>query len=49
MLDLLRSKGFYRIASGQESKAKNEDKLTKWKNKQDQACGLIWMSIFFRP
>ena len=45
MEDLLRSKGLYRIASGQETKLKDEDKATKWKNRQDKACGLIGMSI----
>jgi len=43
--DLLRSKGLYRIASGQEKKPKDEDKAAKWENRQDQACGLIGMSI----
>ena len=43
MIDLLRSKGLYRIASGQESK--REDKKDKWKHEQDQARGLIGMSI----
>ena len=43
--DLLRSKCLYRIASNQESIPKDEDKAVKWENKQDQACGLIGMSI----
>ena len=30
IVDLLRSKGLYRIASGQESKPKYEDKQAKW-------------------
>ena len=45
IVDLLRSKGLYRIASGQETKPKDEDKAAKWKNRQDQARGLIGMSI----
>lgn len=45
MVDLFRSKCFFRIASGQESKPQDEDKLAKWKNKQDQTRGLIGMSI----
>lgn len=45
MEDLLRSKGPFRIASDQESKPKDEDMVVKWENKQDQACGLIGMSI----
>ena len=44
-MDLLRSKGLYRIASGQETKPKDEDKVAKWENRQDQACGLMGMSI----
>ena len=43
MEDLLRNKGLYRIASGQESKPKDEDKQSKWENKKDQARGLIGM------
>jgi len=45
MEELLRSKGLYRIVPGQESKPKDEDKQAKWENKQDQAVGLIGMSI----
>ena len=45
IMDLLRSKGLYRIASGQETKQKDEDKADKWENRQDQAHGLIGMSI----
>eukprot|EP00253_Pinus_taeda_P028641 PITA_28641 len=45
MEDLLRSKGLYRIAIGQEKKPKDEDKVAKWENRQDQARGLIGMSI----
>ena len=44
-MDLLRSKGLYRIVSGQEAKTQDEDKVAKWENRQDQACGLIGMSI----
>ena len=45
IVDLLKSKGLYRIASGQETKPKDEDKAAKWENMQDQARGLIGMSI----
>ena len=44
IVDLLRSKILYRIVSGQESKPQDEDKKDKWKNKQNQAHGLIDMS-----
>ena len=37
MEDLLRSKGLYRIATGEEKKPKDEDKVDKWENRQDQA------------
>jgi len=43
--DLHRSKGLYRIATGQEKKPKDEDKVAKWENRQDQTRGLIGMSI----
>lgn len=45
IVDLLRSKGLYRIATGQETKPKDEDKAAKWENRQDQARGLKGMSI----
>ena len=45
MVDILRSKGLYRISTWQETKPSNDDKAAKWKNKQDQARGLIGMSI----
>ena len=45
MVDILRSKGLYKIATGQETKPSNDDKAAKWENKQDQALGLIGMSI----
>jgi len=44
-VDLLISKGLYKIASGQETKPKDEDKEAKWENRQDQTRGLIGMSI----
>ena len=44
-MDLHRSKVLYRIASGQETKPKDEDKATKWENRQDQERGLIEMTI----
>ena len=45
MVDLLRSKEIYKIASRLESKPTDEDKHAKWENKQDQARELIEMSI----
>ena len=45
IVNLLRSKGIYRITLGQETKPKDEDRITKWKNKKCQAHGLIGMSI----
>ena len=45
MVDILRSKGLYRIATGEETKPSDDDKAAKWENKQDQAQGLIGMSI----
>ena len=45
IVDLLRSKGLYRIATGQETKPEDEDKAAKCENRQDQAHGLIGMSI----
>ena len=45
MVDLLRSKGLYRIATRQETKPTDGEKAAKWENKQDQARGLIGMSI----
>ena len=37
MVDILRSKGLYRIAIAQETKTSDDDKAAKWENKQDQA------------
>ena len=37
MVDILRSKGIYIIAIGQETKPSDDDKATKWENKKDQA------------
>ena len=45
MVDILRIKGLYRIATGQETKPSDDDNVPKWENKQDQARGLIGMSI----
>ena len=45
MVDIIRSKGLYRIAIGQETKPFDDDKVSKWENKQDQVRGLIVMSI----
>lgn len=46
MEDLLRSKGLYKITLGIEDVPIEESgKVDKWKNKNDQARGLIGMSI----
>ena len=45
MIDILRSKGLYRIATRQETKPSDDDEVAKWKNNQDQAQGLIVISI----
>ena len=45
MEDLLRSKGLYRITLGTQIAPNDDEKIAKWDNKNDQACGLIGMSI----
>ena len=45
MEDLLRSKGLYRITLGKETTPTDVDKKAKWDNRNDEACGLIGMSI----
>ena len=45
MEDLLRSKGLYRITLGTEAAPDEAEKQAKWENKNDQAHGLIGMSI----
>jgi hypothetical protein len=45
MKDLLRSKGLYHITLGKEQEPTNDDKYTKWINGNDEAHGLIKMSI----
>ena len=45
MEDLLRSKGLYRITMGTETTPTDDDKKAKWDNRNDEACGLIGMSI----
>ena len=45
MEDLLRSKGLYKITLGTETAPDDEEKKAKWDNKNDQAHGLIGMSI----
>ena len=45
MEDLLRSKGLYRITLGTEVAPDEDENQAKWENKNDQAHGLIWMSI----
>ena len=45
MEDLLRSKGLYQITLGKEKTPSNVDKKAKWDNRNDEACGLIRMSI----
>ena len=45
MEDLLRSKGMYRITMGTETTPNDDDKKSKWDNRNDEARGLIGMSI----
>jgi hypothetical protein len=45
MKDLLRSKGLYRITMGKEMVPTDDDKKAKWDNRNDEARGLIGMSI----
>jgi hypothetical protein len=45
MEDLLRSKGLYRITLGKETTPTDDDNKSKWDNWNDEACGLIGMSI----
>jgi hypothetical protein len=45
MEDLLRSKGLYQITLGKETTPTDDDKKAKWDNRNDEACGLIRMSI----
>ena len=42
---LLRSKGLYQIDLEKETTPTNADKKTKWDNRNDEAHGLIGMSI----
>jgi hypothetical protein len=46
MEDLLRSKGLYRITLGKETEPTDDDKKAKWDNRNEEACGLIEMSIY---
>ena len=45
MEDLLRSKGLYRITMGTKTAPTDDDKKSKWDNRNDEARGLIGMSI----
>jgi hypothetical protein len=45
MEDLLRSKGLYWITLGKETTPTDDDKKAKWDNRNDEACGIIRMSI----
>jgi hypothetical protein len=45
MEDLLRSKGLYKITLGIEVAPDENEKQAKWKNENDQARGLIGLSI----
>jgi hypothetical protein len=45
MEDLLRSKGWYQITLGKETTPTDVDKKAKWDNRNDEARGLIRMSI----
>jgi hypothetical protein len=43
--DLLRSKGLYQIALGKEQEPIDDENKLKWDSKNDEARGLIRMSI----
>ena len=45
MEDLLRSKGLYQITLGKEKTPTDDDKKAKWDNRNDEARGLIRMSM----
>jgi hypothetical protein len=45
MEDLLRSKGLYQITLGKGKKPIDDEKKIKWTNRNDEARGLIGMSI----
>ena len=45
MKDLLRSKGLYWITLGKELEPTDDEKKVKWDNRNDEARGLIRMSI----
>jgi hypothetical protein len=45
MEDLLRSKGLYQITLGKEEEPTDDEKYVKWINRNDEARGLIGMSI----
>jgi hypothetical protein len=45
MEDLLRSKGLYQITLGKEKTPTDADKKAKWDNRNDEAHGLIKISI----
>jgi hypothetical protein len=45
MEDLLRSKGLYQITMGKELEPTDDENKIKWENRNDEACGLIGMSI----
>jgi hypothetical protein len=46
MEDLLRSKGLYRITFGNEKELTNVDKKSNWDNRNDEARGIIIISIY---
>ena len=45
MEDVLQSRGLFRITSRKETEPTDDDKQIKWKNRCDEARGLIEMSI----
>jgi hypothetical protein len=45
MEDVLRSKGLYQITLEKEQEPNDDNKKSKWDNKNDETCGLIRMSI----
>jgi hypothetical protein len=45
MEDVLRSKGLYQITLGKELVPIDDENKVKWDSKNDEACGLIRISI----
>ena len=45
MIDLLRSKGLYRVTTGTEKEPNQNVEKPKWHNHHDEALGLIYLSV----